>query len=187
MEKKPANTRVYALGDRDGSTLVFQEIASDAKIEALKPYLIKVINNKRRRTTTPAEFTTTDVTLPASSTAWGGQDDAPGYSVRGTLATIGNAEAAELGAYILQEDGDWHPVQSGSDQERQAYVRPFTTYLLPSARNASRSIGMELDDIEDIDRFRTVDLDGTERTYDLNGRQVDEGYRGIVIIYLSSP
>ena len=184
IQKKPANTRVYALSFRFDNTLVFQEIASNAKIVALKPYLIKVITNKRRRSTSPAELTATDVTLPASKTTWGAQDDAPGYSVRGTLTTISNAEAAELGAYVLQNDGNWHPVLSGSEEQRQAYIPPFRAYLIPSANNANGNIGMELEELENldgIDTIKTIDLDGTERVYDLSGRQVDENYRGIVI------
>ena len=39
----------------------------------------------------------------------------------------------------------------------------------------------ELENLDGIDTIKTIDLDGTERVYDLSGRQVDENYRGIVI------
>jgi hypothetical protein len=41
---------------------------------------------------------------------------------------------------------------------------------------------MTLDDSTTaIDRIRTIDTDGTERVYDLNGRLVDSNAKGIII------
>ena len=40
---------------------------------------------------------------------------------------------------------------------------------------------MSLEDTDGITAIETIDRDGTHRLYDLNGRQVDESYKGIVI------
>lgn len=45
------------------------------------------------------------LTIPSDGgTAYGRQVDVPGYSLRGTLDTIDNETAAQMGAYILQSD-----------------------------------------------------------------------------------
>ena len=40
---------------------------------------------------------------------------------------------------------------------------------------------MILEDTDGIERLRTIDTDGTERVYDLQGRRVSESTKGIVI------
>ena len=109
--------------------------------------------------------------IPASgANTYGQQIDAPGYSLRGTFEAISNKDAADLGAYILQSDGDWHPVRTANTQ---AQILPFRAYLLPSARNAGSRISMMLEDhVTGIDSIETIDKDGTHRYYDLNGREL---------------
>jgi len=165
----PSYARAYKLSARDGNSLVFEEVTGE--LEAMQPYLLKVVGNKRLRKMSTTLNTSIAQTIPATGTmVYGRQVDAPGYSMRGTFNAIGNAEAAELGAYILQSDGDWHPV---STADTKAEILPFRTYLLPSARNASRSISMSLEDkTTGIDTIETIDSDGTRRYYDLNGREL---------------
>ena len=184
----PAYARAYELTERDGSTLTFTEVATGTKLQALKPYLVKVVGNKRLRKMSTTLNTSIQQTIPANGgSTFGQQVDVLGYSLRGTLSAISNAEAAELGAYILQSDGDWHPVVAttpdGSPSGTAASVLPFRAYLLPSARNAARSIGMSLvdDDTTGIDTIETIDRDGTRRYYDLNGRPIDRNAKGIII------
>ena len=103
--------------------------------------------------------------------------------MRGTLYGISNAEAAELGAYTLQQDGKWHPVMSDSDEHRAARILPFRAYLLQNRGVAgARAIGMTLEDVTGIEQLRTIDSNGTERIYDLNGRQLSTPAKGINII-----
>lgn len=112
---------------------------------------------------------------------YGRQVDAPGYSIRGSFVSISNAEAADLGAYVLQSDGDWHPVTTA---QGQVSLKPFRAYLLPNARNANARIGMTLiddDNANGIDTIETIDTDGTHHYYDLNGRQGKGNARGIII------
>ena len=166
--KVPVYSRTYALSERDGNTLVFKEVTGE--LEAMKPYLVKVVGNKRFRKTSTTLNTDIAQTIPASGgSTYGRQDDTPGYSLRGTFDAISNTEAADLGAYILQSDGNWHPVTTAN---QKACILPFRAYLLPSARNASARISMEFEDASDIDRIETIDEDGTSRYYDLSGREL---------------
>ena len=169
--KVPAYSRAYLLSERSGNTLIFKEVTGE--LEAMRPYLLKVVGNKRLRKTSTTLNTGIDQTIPANSaTTYGRQDDAPGYTLRGTFDGIDNKMAGEMGAYILQSDGDWHPVLSSSDAEKKAEILPFRAYLLPSMHYAKAQIGMMLEDadVDGIDTIETIDVDGTERYYDLNGR-----------------
>ena len=172
----PNGARVYELSDRDENTLVFTEITG-VKLEAMKPYLIKAKNGQS------ISLGTVDAILPSSITAFGRQDDTYGYSLRGTLSALSNTEAAEVGAYILQNDGNWHPVMSSSDDEKQAYVQAFRAYLLPSARhNAPQRISIRLENADgETETFSADELDGTVRVYDLSGREIDSNAKGIII------
>ena len=110
------------------------------------------------------------------------QVNTAGYAMRGTFDPISNAEAAQLGAYILQSDGDWHPVASSTEAEKKAVILPYRAFLLPSTLNAKSRIGMTLEDATDIDSIETIDEDGTSRYYDLQGRELpSKPTRGIFI------
>ena len=177
----PRGAKAYKLSDRDGNKLVFTE--EENEMVALHPYLLKVEGNNGVYTgpVTLDAYGFGPQTLPSNTDVRMQQDDAPGYSMRGTLNTITNAEAADLGAYILQSDGDWHPVSTSS---QKASILPFRAYLLPSARSAMSRIGMQLgDNATGIDSYTTIDQDGTERTYDLQGREINaRNAKGVVII-----
>ena len=181
--KVPAYSRAYQLSERSGNTLVFKEVKGD--LEAMRPCLLKVVGNKRLRKTSTTLNTDIQQTIPANGgSTYGRQDDAPGYSLRGTFDGIDNQTAGEMGAYILQSDGDWHPVVSSTDAEKRAEILPFRAFLLPSMRNAKAQIGMHLDDADTdgIDTLETIDEDGTHRYYDLSGRELPgRPARGIYI------
>ena len=165
----PQYARAYKLSSRDGNSLVFEEVKGE--LQTMQPYLLKVVGNKRLRKMSTTLNTDIQQTIPASGVmTYGRQVDAPGYSMRGTFDAISNAQAAEYGAYILQSDGDWHPV---STDNQKAEILPFRAFLLPSARNAAARLSMSLvDDTTGIDNIETIDEDGTRRYYDLNGREL---------------
>jgi hypothetical protein len=159
----PSYARAYKLAERDGNTLVFNEVKGE--LQAMQPYLLKVVGNKHFRKMSTTLDSKTAQTIPASGgMTYGRQVDALGYS-------ISNADAAELGAYVLQSDGDWHPVVTDNTK---AEILPFRAFLLPSARTAAARISMTLvdDDATGIDTIETIDEDGTHRYYDLNGREL---------------
>lgn len=167
----PAYSRAYTLSNRDGNTLVFKEV--EGELEAMKPYLLKVVGNKRLRKTSATLNTEIKQTIPASdATTYGHQVDAAGYTLRGTFEGIDNKTANELGAYVLQSDGNWHPVASSTEAEKKACILPFRAYLLSNTHGANASISMELEDVDGIDTIETIDADGTEHYYDLQGREL---------------
>ena len=167
----PDYARAYKLTERDGNSLVFTEVTGE--LEAMKPYLLKVVGNKRFRKMSTTLNTSIGQTVPASGdNTYGRQDDALGYSLRGSFDAISNKDAADMGAYVLQSDGDWHPVTTA---QSQVSLKPFRAFLLPNARNAGARISMELiddDNATGIDTIETIDEDGTRRYYDLNGREL---------------
>ena len=170
----PNGAKAYKLSGRSTNELIFTETTET--LQALQPYLIWTTSGDASLNAGAAE-------IPASGgNTFGKQDDAPGFSMRGTLYGIGNAEAAELGAYTLQQDGKWHPVMSDSDEHRAARILPFRAYLLQNRVAGARAIGMTLEDVTGIEQLRTIDSNGTERIYDLNGRQVSAPTTGINII-----
>ena len=182
----PQNARAYNLSSRDVNTLVFRE-ATENTLEALAPYLVVVNGNEGQDN---VDHITLDSyryedpqPIPASTGIRIMQDDAPGYSIRGTLEAVSNAEAADLGAYILQSDGKWHPV---STDNGKASIQPFRAYLLPSAHsNGARTLSIALENADGttaIDTIQTIDADGTEHYYDLQGRRINPNTaKGVVI------
>ena len=121
--------------------------------------------------------------VPASTGIRMEQDDVIGYSIRGTLKAISNKEAADLGAYILQSDGKWHPVTTAKTEGK---ILPFRAYLLQSARRGAAPIEMSLIDsygnATGIDTIQTIDRNGNSRYYDLQGREIDgRSAKGLVI------
>ena len=170
----PNGARAYKLSGRSTNELIFTQTFET--LEALQPYLIWAADGDASLNAGTAE-------IPASGgMTYGKQHDAPGFSMRGTLNGISNAEAAELGAYTLQQDGKWHPVMSDTDNHRAARILPFRAYLLQNRVAGARAIGMTLEDVTGIEQLRTIDSNGTERIYDLNGRQLSAPTTGINII-----
>ena len=170
----PAYSRAYILSERSGNTLVFQEVSGE--LEAMKPYLLKVVGSKRFRKNSTTLNTDIEQTIPANGgNTYGQQIDEAGYTLRGTFDAIDNKTANEMGAYILQSDGDWHPVASSTDAEKKAVILPYRAYLLGNTNAArSRSIGMTLyeEGVTGIENIETIDEDGTHRYYDLDGREL---------------
>ena len=170
----PNGAKAYKLSGRSSNELIFTETTET--LQALQPYLIWT-------TSGDASLNAGAVEIPASGgMTYGKQQNAPGFSMRGTLYGISNAEAADLGAYTLQQDGKWHPVMSDTDEHRAARILPFRAYLLQNRVAGARAIGMTLEDVTGIEQLRTIDSNGTERIYDLNGRQLSAPTTGINII-----
>ena len=169
----PDGAKAYKLSGRSTNELIFTE--TTGTLEALHPYLIWATGNDASLNTAAAD-------IPANgATTVGQQDDAPGYSLRGTLNGISNADAADMGAYTLQNDGLWHPVKSDTQEHQAARILPYRAYL-QSARTNAAAIGMTLEGTTGITQLRTIDRNGTERIYDLNGRQLSAPTKGINII-----
>ena len=159
--------KFYELAGAEGTTLSFSEVAEPA---TNTPYLVKA------EAETTIAFEATDVTLEQTV----GGKSAGGYALKGTQTGLTNAEGAAAGAYILQAGGEWKKVASDTQANRQAYIPPFRAFIVGGS--AAR-LGTALGETTAIENLRTVDLDGTEHWYDLNGRSIAApAQRGIYIV-----
>ena len=169
----PNGAKVYRLSGRGSNELIFAQ--HTGRMEAMQPYLVWTENSD-------ALLSTVSTTLPTSNgDTVGEQQQVLGYTLRGTLNSIDNHEAVELGAYVMNDDAKWHPVLSDTDEHRAATIPAVRCFLLQSRYNSRAAIGMTLEDATGIEQLRTVDSDGTERVYDLSGRRVDGNAKGIFI------
>ncbi|MBQ6432819.1 MAG: hypothetical protein IJJ94_02545 [Bacteroidaceae bacterium] len=164
----PAGAKAYKLTGRKENTLVYTQVTG--QLEAFQPYLLTIGSKPVTLATDMAQ------TIPSSLISEGDQVDGDGVVMRGTLASISNAEASSLGALVLQSDNIWHPVKSGNKDDS---IPAFRAYLV--SRGSSGNFGIDLqDDTVDI---RQIDDDADDDAwYDLGGRRL-EGMpsRGIYI------
>ena len=159
---KPAETSVEA----GVTTITFEQVENNA-IEAYKPYYIVVSGSSGVDLSTDAEVTV--------STDTGGSWTVGDYALKGTTVTIPNSSLynATYPTYILQSDGKWHKVP---ENQPKAYIGPFRAYFQATTNSGARALNMVIDDGEatTIDAvIRTIDADGTEHYYDMNGRQLN--------------
>ena len=170
----PEGVVVYRLKNLQSNELVFTE-TDKTIMEAGQPYLVRSTGDINLNADKQTE-------LKADNKIGTDQQSVTGYTLRGTFKVIGNKEANELGAYVLQSDGKWHAVLTDTDEYRSAHVPAYRCYLLQNREPGAKSINMVLDDsTTGIDRIRTIDTDGTERVYDLNGHLIQSNAKGIVI------
>ena len=152
----------YTSSVKDGvTTITFEQVENNA-MEAYKPYYIVVSGSSGVDLSTDKNITIVSDT--------NGSWTVGGYELKGTTTTIPNSTLydANKPAYILQSDGKWHKVPQN---QPKAYIGPFRAYFQATSSNA-RVLDMVLEDGEttDILQIRTIDADGTEHYYDMNGR-----------------
>ena len=169
---KPAETSVEA----GVTTITFEQVENNA-IEAYKPYYIVVSGSSGVDLSTDAEVTV--------STDTGGSWKVEGYALKGTTTTIPNSTLYDANnpTYILQSDGNWHKVPQN---QPKAYIGPFRAYFQAASASATRMLSMVFEDngeATDIQQIRTIDADGTERYFDLNGRLLPGKPQSGVYIY----
>lgn len=158
---KPAETSVEA----GVTTITFEQVENNA-MEAYKPYYIVVSGSSGVDLSTDENITIVSDT--------NGSWTVGGYELKGTTTTIPNSTLydANKPTYILQSDGKWHKVP---EHQPKAYIGPFRAYFQATATsNNARVLNMVFEDGEttDIQQIRTIDADGTEHYYDMNGRQL---------------
>ena len=105
-----------------------------------------------------------------------------GFVFKGTLTGLTNAAGAAAGAYILQGNNVWGRVTT---TKTNAYIPPFRAYIVPKDSEASMLLSGNIgdDDVTGVQNIRTVDQDGTEHWYDLNGRSISKPIRkGLYIV-----
>ncbi len=138
--------------------LVFKQASS---IEATKPYLIKSSGSVSGLNASNVTMQIADGTTDSNVT---------GYDFCGTLKPILNSEAS--GCLILQSDKQWHPVGSKNIPANRAYLK--------AKANAARITGTVF--LDDATAIKTIDADGTETYYDLQGRRISKPQKGGIYV-----
>lgn len=163
------NVQVYEpreILNEDSTTIVtFNEVAG-GEMQAYKPYYV-VVSSDKVSLENDNEVT---VTLqPTDNEDW----EDGGYIFSGTTVTIPNSILRTMGAYILQSDNMWHRVPADKELEN-VYVGPFRSYFHSTTSNAAQRLLSRLNDNSSettgVVVIRTVDNNGDEHYYDLNGR-----------------
>jgi len=162
-----SEAKVYApsvIEDIEGVTTVTFSEVQGTTMAAYTPYYIVVSSGT-------ATVNGQAGSVAAHQTAGTTTIDGASYQFKGSTATIDNATLydASKPAYILQSDGWWHQVPQN---EPRAYVGPFRAYFQATDGNNVKALAMSFDqnDENDVKQIRTIDSDGTEHYFDLNGR-----------------
>ena len=162
-----SKAKAYKPTDREGTMLTFTEV-SGGEMEALKPYVVRITEKKATLDSyEPCVIPASTGSLVTAENQW----NVPGYVMRGTMNRIDNATATETGMKMLV-NGEWTDVPANNEN---AYIAPFRAYMLESGNTGGTKIlTMQFvdDEATGIDTIRTIDCDGTERYYDLSGRQL---------------
>lgn len=165
-----SKVKAYIPTDRDGSVLTLTEVTG-GKMDAFMPYVIRMVAKKATLNSDEAcEIKANTIPLITAEN----ERQMVGYTMRGTLERINNKEAAEMGISMLV-DGKWTPVPADTES---AYIAPFRAYALESGGAAGAPLTMQFVDedgtVTGVDTIRLLDNDGTERYYDLNGRELPD-------------
>jgi len=157
---KKDGLKYYALSGVNGATLQFNEVTETQPGE---PYLVVTTSGIENLDFDGDAETSTDVTKTVVD---GGS--AGGYTMHGTYAQISPAET--VGKYILQDGKKW---QQAKTENPAVFIGPFRAYLTGSA-NAREFLESAIGEgTTAIQNIQTIDKDGTELWYDLNGRRID--------------
>lgn len=169
-----SQAKVYApsvIEDVEGVTTVTFSEVEDGQMAAFTPYYIVVGSGE-------AYVVGQEGSVTQHQTAGTTVIDAS-YQFKGSTATIPNATLydAQKPAYILQSDGWWHQVPQN---EPLAYVGPFRAYFQATSSGNVKALATMFGGSYDPDDgngpnaiepvVRTIDSDGTEHYFDLNGR-----------------
>ena len=165
------NAKVYApstIDEESGTTTVtFTEVANK-QMSAYTPYYVVMKEDQ------DIDFSISEeaviATPPTSDPA-----AISGFMFKGTTVEIPNSSLydANKPAYLLQSDGKWHEVPQNNEK---AYVGPFRAYFQTTGTSSARVLNMSF--VQDATTaiapvVRTIDADGTERYYDMSGRQLN--------------
>ena len=166
----------------DVTTVLFQEVAIDNSnyylTHARHPYYLVVESEDPFTLESTSENTVQEY-------GQGSQYENGDYAFIGYSVKIDNEHLYDPNQpkYILQSDGNWHKVPQN---EPKAYVGPFRAYFRAKSTSAARALYTSFGDGDKtgINQtvVRTIDHDGTEHYYDLNGRRLsDKPQHGLYI------
>jgi len=174
----PEGTKVYTLRTdeqylKTEKKIVFEEVETGI-MEAYKPYLLSNLGSDI------TDFNTILDTEVLPSTTVPDKPTIDDLQFTGTVRTIGNAEAAAMGAYIMQVGNKWKKVTT---EKTTAYIPAYRAYIVsPTGSIKTWLSELELPDETAVETIETIDLDGTRTIYDLSGRRLNKTQRGINIV-----
>ena len=154
--------KVYWFTKSSNGNAVFSQLGDGSLLECFTPYLIVMKENRDR-----IDYGKSTSVNPCPTVL--GYVEKGDIKLRGTVKTISNSEASELGAYIMQNDNSWRKVMA--DQDATAYIPPFRAYLTVDGGAAGAKIGSVLSDgtTTGVENIILKDNDGTTHIYDLRG------------------
>ena len=158
----------------DVTTALFQEVAIDNSnyysTHARHPYYLVVESED------PFTLVPTSENIVQES-GQGSQTEDAGYAFVGTRVKIDNEHLYDPNQpkYILQSDGNWHKVPQN---ESRAFVPPFRAYFRASTASGARALMTRFGGDDQTTGtshtvIQTIDRDGTQYYYDLNGRRLN--------------
>ena len=163
-----ANLAYYTLESVSGATLNFTQVTLPV---ANTPYLVVASAN-----TNVGTALATEVDFSAAITNTGEID---GYVFKGTLR--GLAHGASEGKYILQGNNKWGVVLA---EKTSVYIPPFRAYIEKSSGGDARLLDTAFGDgTTPITNIRTINADGMEQWFDLNGRRIAQPTKKGLYIY----
>ena len=157
--------KAYMLSRTTGGNAVFSQVSNGSPLYALMPYLIVMKADKER-----IDYNHSAIVKSYDTSL--GYVERGDIKMMGTVKTITNDEASQLGAYTLQNDGSWKKVMT---EDASAYIPPFRAYLTVDGGAADAKIGSVFSDgtTTGVENIILEDNDGTTHIYDLRG--IDRG------------
>ena len=158
--------KAYKLSGYSGGNAIFNQLEGNDSLVAFTPYLIMM--NESTESLNFQKKTIVKHHVDNDSIVQQGD-----IKMMGTLKRISNSEADSLGAYIMQDDGNWKKVMK--EKDATAYIPSFRAYLCSTGMGlAHPTIGSVFSDITTgVGNIILKDNDGTMRIYDLQG--IDRG------------
>lgn len=165
------NAKVYApstIDEESGTTTVtFTEVANK-QMSAYTPYYVVMKEDQ------DIDFSISEEAVIATPPT-SDPGAISGFMFKGTTVEIPNSSLYDINksTYLLQSDGKWHEVPQNNEK---AYVGPFRAYFQTTGTSNARVLNMSF--VQDATTaiapvVRTIDADGTERYYDMSGRQLN--------------
>ena len=157
----------------DVTTVLFQEVSIDNSnyylTHARHPYYLVVESEDPFTLESTSENTVQEY-------GQGSQYENGDYAHVGTCVKIDNEHLYDPNQpkYILQSDGNWHKVPLN---EPRAFVPPFRAYFRASTTSGARALMTRFGGDDQTTGtshtvIQTIDRDGTQYYYDLNGRRL---------------
>jgi hypothetical protein len=160
----PDNAKVYVLMETDvpeGDKVVFTQVVGT--LDKGMPYLVKADGDVSLNSEIPSQILSTEEAQTSSMTV-------AGITINGTFSNITHADAANMGAYVLQAENRWVSVSKRSEA---VYVPPYRAYITMEgfmANGFSISFSDSIDDIRLLPDGTAVIDGGT--WYTLQGVQL---------------